>query len=68
MDVKTAFLHGDLDKKIYIEQSKDFKVKRKNDYVCKLNKSFYGLKHALKQWYKKFESIMAEQDYSKNYF
>ena len=35
MDVKTAFLHGDLDKKIYMEQLEGFIVKGKEDYVCK---------------------------------
>ena len=35
MDVKTAFLHGDLDKKIYMEQLEGFIEKGKEDYVCK---------------------------------
>ena len=63
MDVKIAFLHGDLDKKIYMEQPEGFKVKGKEHYVCKLNKSLYGLKQAPRQWYKKFESVMVEQCY-----
>ena len=65
MDVKTAFLHGDLDKEIYMEQPEGFKVKGKEDYVCKLRKSHYGLKQAPRQWYKKFESVMGEQGYRK---
>ncbi|RVW22487.1 Retrovirus-related Pol polyprotein from transposon TNT 1-94 [Vitis vinifera] len=60
MDVKTAFLHGDLDKEIYMEQPKDFTIKEKEDYVCKLKKSLYGLKQAPRQWYKKFESVMGK--------
>ena len=44
MDVKIAFLHGDLDKEIYMEKPKGFIVKEKEDYVCKLKKSLYGLK------------------------
>nr|GEY89651.1 retrovirus-related Pol polyprotein from transposon TNT 1-94 [Tanacetum cinerariifolium] len=51
MDVKTAFLHGDLDKEIYMEQSEGFQVKRKKDYVCRLQKSLYGLKQAPRQWF-----------------
>ncbi|KAJ4716959.1 Retrovirus-related Pol polyprotein from transposon TNT 1-94 [Melia azedarach] len=65
MDVKTAFLHGDLDKKIYMEQPEGFKIKGKEYYVCKLKKSLYGLKQAPRQWYKKFESVMGEQGYRK---
>ena len=40
MDVKTTFLHGDLKKEIYMEQPKGFTIKGKEDYVCKLKKSF----------------------------
>lgn len=65
MDVKTAFLHGDLDKEIYMEQPEGFEVTGKENYVCKLNKSLYGLKQAPRQWYKKFESVMGEQGYRK---
>ena len=48
MDVKTAFLHDDLKKEIFMEQQEGFKVKRKEDYVCILKKSLYGLKQALR--------------------
>ena len=40
IDVKTTFLHGDLKKEIYMEQPKGFTIKGKEDYVCKLKKSF----------------------------
>jgi hypothetical protein len=63
MDVKTAFLHGDLEEEIYMEQPEGFKVIGKEDYVCQLKKSLYGLKQAPRQWYKKFESVMDEQGY-----
>ncbi len=65
MDVKTAFLHGDLDKEIYMEQPEGLVVKGKEDFVCKLKKSLYGLKQAPKQWYKKFESVMGKHGYRK---
>ena len=65
MDVKTAFLHGDLEEEIYMEQPEGFKKKGKEDFVCKLIKSLYGLKQAPRQWYKKFESVMGEQGYKK---
>ncbi|CAL1397307.1 unnamed protein product [Linum trigynum] len=65
MDVKTAFLHGDLEEEIYMEQPEGFKKEKKEDYVCRLRKSLYGLKQAPRQWYKKFESVMGEQGYMK---
>ena len=65
MDVKTAFLHGDLEEEIYMEQPEGFKERGKENFVCKLKKSLYGLKQAPRQWYKKFESVMGEQGYKK---
>lgn len=44
MDVKTTFLHGNLQDEIYIDQLKGFIVKGKENYVCKLKKGLYGLK------------------------
>ena len=63
MDVKTVFLHGDLEEEIYMKQPDGFYVEGKKDYVCRLRKSLYGLKQAPRQWYKKFESIMCKQGY-----
>jgi len=41
MNVKIAFLHGDLEEEIYMEQPESFKVKGKDNYVCKLKKSLW---------------------------
>jgi len=65
MDVKTAFLHGDLEEEIYMEQPDGFQQKGKEDCVCRLRKSLYGLKQAPRQWYKKFESVMGQHGYKK---
>ena len=62
MDVKTTFLHGDLEEEIYITQPDGFKVAGKENWVCKLNKSLYGLKQSPRQWYQSgtevFNSMM----------
>ena len=60
MDVKTIFLHGDLEEEIYMEQPEGFKAEGKENFVCKLKKSLYGLKQAPREWYKKFVSFMGE--------
>ncbi|CAM8933760.1 unnamed protein product [Rhodiola kirilowii] len=49
MDVKTAFLNGDLDEEIYMKQPEGFIMPGNENKVCKLIKSLYGLKQAPKQ-------------------
>ena len=45
MDVTTAFLNGNLSEEIFMKQPEGFVIKDKEDHVCKLKKSLYGLKH-----------------------
>ena len=49
MNVKTAFLNGDLEKNVYIAQSKGFVMEGKERMGCRLKKSIYGLKQASRQ-------------------
>jgi hypothetical protein len=42
MDVKTAFLNGDLDENVYVAQPRGFVVKEKEHMGCHLKKSIYG--------------------------
>ncbi|GJV51083.1 retrovirus-related pol polyprotein from transposon TNT 1-94 [Tanacetum coccineum] len=63
LDVKTAFLHGHLEEEIYVEQPEGFKVPGREDHVCKLKKSLYGLKQSPRQWYKSFDSFVIGHGY-----
>jgi hypothetical protein len=58
MDVKTAFLNGELEEEIYMVQPVGFVVKGKEHKVCKLRRSIYGLKQASRQWYLKFHQAI----------
>jgi len=58
LDVKTAFLHGELEEDIYMDQPEGFIVPGKEKYVCKLKRSLYGLKQSPRQWNKRFDSFM----------
>ncbi|KAH9120221.1 hypothetical protein AeMF1_007508, partial [Aphanomyces euteiches] len=57
LDVKTAFLNGQLedDSEIYMEQPPRYAVLGEETKVCRLNKSIYGLKQAPRCWYCRFD-------------
>ena len=44
MDVKTAYLHGNLEEKILMSQPEGFEENGHKDFMCLLHKSIYGLK------------------------
>ena len=61
MNVKTAFLYGNVEEDIYVEQPHHF-----NDgtgRVCKLNKALYGLKQSLRVWYETLSAFLLERGY-----
>lgn len=59
-DIKTAFLYATLDKPIYMRQPEGFVVEGKEDYVCLLVKSLYGLRQAPRLWFNKLNSVLCK--------
>ncbi|GKD14612.1 zinc finger, CCHC-type containing protein [Tanacetum coccineum] len=66
MDVKTAFLNGDLEEEVYMNQPQGFIMPGNENKVCKLIKSLYGLKQAPKQWHQKFDEVDLSNGYLLN--
>ncbi|GKE96269.1 ribonuclease H-like domain-containing protein, partial [Tanacetum coccineum] len=51
LDVKNAFLHGDLSDTVYMHQTPGFRDSMHPDYVCLLQRSLYGLIQAPRDWF-----------------
>ena len=66
MDVKIAFLNGDSFEDVYMVQLVDFQQTRNGNLVCKLKKSIYGLKQALRQWYIKVDEVIIRNGFKRN--
>jgi len=66
MDVKTAFLNGDLHESVYMAQPEGFIMEGKEQLGCKLKKSIYGLKQASRQWYLKFDEVIKKSGFIEN--
>ena len=65
MDVKLAFLNGELEEEVYIEQPKGFPLSEKEDHVCRLKKALYGLKQSPKAWYARLNGYLRQQGFKK---
>ena len=63
MDVKTAFLQGNLDSEIYMKQPEGYVNADKPNHVCKLNKGIYGLKQAARCWNAAIDAFLKGNGY-----
>jgi len=66
MDVKTAFLNGNLEENIYMVQPEGFIEQGQEQKVCKLNRSIYGLKQASRSWNMRFDTAVKSYGFEQN--
>eukprot|EP00253_Pinus_taeda_P026342 PITA_26342 len=65
MDIKFAFLNGDLNEEVYIEQPDGFILGNDPKLVCRLKKALYGLKQAPRAWYYRLDKYLHQQGFLK---
>jgi len=65
LDVKSAFLHGELSEDVYIGQPKGYVKKGKEQKVYKLHKALYNLKQAPRAWFSRIESHFVKEGFQK---
>ena len=54
LDVSNAFLYGDLDEQVFMEQPPGYVAQGESSEVCLLKKAIYGLKQSPRAWFHKF--------------
>ncbi|WCJ44110.1 Retrovirus-related Pol polyprotein from transposon RE2 [Euphorbia peplus] len=64
LDVKNAFLHGELHEMVYMHQPLGFRDPQFPNHVCLLKKSLYGLKQAPRAWYQRFATFLSTLGFS----
>ena len=66
MDVKTAFLNGNLKEEVYMIQLEGYTSTEFPEKVCRLQRSIYGLKQASRSWNMRFDEAIRSYDFIKN--
>ena len=65
LDVKSAFLHGELNEEVFVEQPCGYVQKGHEQKVNKLKKALYGLKQAPRAWYNHIEAYFMKEGFEK---
>lgn len=65
LDVKSAFLHGELNEKVFIDQPPGFVKKGNEKKVFRLKKALYGLKQAPRAWYSRIDAYFSKAGFQK---
>jgi hypothetical protein len=63
LDVQNAFLHGVLKEEVYMRKPLGYEDKNNPSYVCKLDKTIYGLKQEPRVWYSRLSTRLCELDF-----
>ena len=67
LDVKNAFLHGELNEDVFVDQPQGFTKRGEEHKVYKLRKALYGLKQAPQAWYSKIKGYFIKEGFEKCY-
>ncbi|KAD4586372.1 hypothetical protein E3N88_23973 [Mikania micrantha] len=65
LDVKSAFLNGDLKEEVYVTQPIGFVIKGKEEKVYRLNKALYGLRQAPRAWNMRLDKTLKELGFAR---
>ena len=65
MDVKYAFLNGEIEEEVYIEHPGGFLMSENINYVCKLKKDLYGFKQAPRAGFSRIDNYLKKQGYKR---
>jgi hypothetical protein len=63
MDIKFAFLNGELEENNYMRQPQGFIQTNKNNFVCNLNKCLYELKQSLRAWFAHIDTYLLQNGF-----
>jgi hypothetical protein len=66
LDVKSAFLNGELKEEVYVEQPQWFIIQGEEENVYKLRKTLYGLKQTLRAWYNHIDNYFNESGFKRS--
>jgi len=65
LDVKSAFLHGEITEEVFVEQPPGYEQKGHEPKVYRLKKALYGLKQAPRAWYSRIETYFSKEGFIK---
>jgi hypothetical protein len=66
MDVKSTFLNGFLEEKVYVDQPPGFEVQEHPTKVYQLKKALYGLKQSPRAWYSRIDTYLLKSGFSRS--